>query len=44
MDAYAKWISYMDWLAMPHDLLDKSIESISYDNASNRLKAELELK
>lgn len=44
LDTYSKWMSYMDWLSYPHDLLEDPPEARNYKDASNRLKAELELR
>ncbi|WP_273860912.1 hypothetical protein [Pseudomonas sp. LA5] len=44
MDAYGKWLSYMDWLATPREISAESPESRNYTDASNRLKAAIELR
>jgi hypothetical protein len=44
LETYSKWMSYMDWLTYPHDLLEDPPEARNYKDASNRLKAELELR
>lgn len=42
VDAYAKWISYMDWLSTPRDFLDESPEQSAFEQAANRLRAEMD--
>lgn len=44
MDAYGKWLSYMDWMATPHEISAESPESRNFTDASNRLKAAIELR
>lgn len=41
-DAYAKWIGYMDWLSSPHDWGADSAEKAAFEQAANRLQAEMD--
>ncbi|WP_282361238.1 hypothetical protein [Pseudomonas sp. PS01300] len=42
IEAYAKWIGYMDWLSTPRDWLEESQEKTSYEQSINKLKAEID--
>lgn len=42
IDAYAKWIGYMDWLSTPRDWIEESQEKTAYEQSINKLKAEID--
>jgi len=44
LEAYAKWIGYMDWLAIPRDWGEESQEKAAYEQAINRLQAEIDIQ
>lgn len=44
MNTYGMWMSYMDWLTSPRDISAESPESRNFTDASNRLKAAIELR
>ncbi|MFK3971157.1 hypothetical protein ACI2KS_10565 [Pseudomonas sp. NPDC087358] len=44
LDAYAKWMSYMDWLSTPHDWATDSREEAAFEQAANRLQAEMDIR
>jgi hypothetical protein len=44
LDAYAKWMTYMDWLSTPHEWSTDSREEAAFEQAANRLQAEMDVQ
>jgi hypothetical protein len=42
LDTYAKWITYMDWLSTPQEWAADSREKDAFQQAANRLQAEID--